>query len=67
MVNMSEVLSQISAYENTHIVVNGKKVYITLFYSGLCMTSFTIKTDYFGKVIYEGKTFDDLKNYLNTL
>ena len=67
MVNMSEVLLQISAYENTHIVVNGKKVYIALFYSGLHMASFKIKTDYFGEVIYEGKTFDDLKNYLNTL
>ena len=67
MVNMSEVLSQISAYENTHIMVNGKKVFITLYYFGFHLESFRIKTDYFGEVIYEGKTFDDLKNYLNTL
>lgn len=64
---MSNVLSQISAYENTYIIVNDKKAYISLIYSGLHMSSFTIKTGYFGEVIYEGKTFDDLKNYLNTL
>lgn len=67
MINMSEVLSQLSAYENTHIMVNGKKVFISLYYSGLHLKSFRIKTDYFGETIYEGKTFDDLKDYLNTL
>lgn len=48
-------------------MVNDKKVFITLYYFGFHLKSFRIKTDYFGEVIYEGKTFDDLKNYLNTL
>lgn len=67
MVNMEDIWSQITAYENTSIEVNGKKVYIDLYYQGMSLSSFRIKDDYFGKVLYKGKTSEDLENYLNNL
>lgn len=67
MVDMNKVWGQISAYENTTIEVNGKKVYICLFYRGMSLDSFRIKDDYFGNVLYEGKTSEELEEYLNTL
>lgn len=64
---MNKVWGQISAYENTIIEVNGKKVYICLFYRGMSLDSFRIKDGYFGNVLYEGKTSEELEEYLNTL
>lgn len=64
---MENVWSQIRAYENTTIEVNNKKIYITLFYREMSLESFKIKDDYFGNVLYEGKTSEDLENYLNSL
>ena len=67
MVDMNKVWGQISAYENTSIEVNGKKVYIGLFYRGMSLDSFKIKDDYFGNTLYEGKTSKELEEYLNNL
>lgn len=66
-VNIQDILPRLNAYKNTYIIVNGKKVYIELFYSGFHLYSFKILASYFGEVIYEGKTSEDLENYLNTL
>lgn len=67
MVDMNKVWGQISAYENTTIEVNGKKVYIDLYYRGMSLDSFRIKDDYFGNVLYKGETSEELEEYLNNL
>lgn len=67
MVNMEDIWSQITAYENTSIEVNGKKVYIELYYQGMSLSSFRIKDNYFGNILYRGETSEDLENYLKSL
>lgn len=67
MVDMNKVWGQVSTYENTTIEVNGKKVYIDLYYRGMSLDSFMIKDDYFGNVLYKGKTSKELEEYLNNL